>query len=781
MTNHLTGQESLTGKYDLEGKESVEGKNELERQKSSVENKLGSSKDLLVEIGAEEIPAGYIVPALEAFKDSLLKSMDKFRIEHGEAQIFGTPRRLAVIVNDVSDTQKAQTATLIGPPASAGFDKEGLPTIAAYKFAEKAGVSIEEIKIVETEKGNYLSAVKQERCESTATILESDLPELILSIPFPKSMRWGDLAISFARPIISILALFGETPLKFSIGTSTPLSKNIESSDFVFGHQFMYPGKFKIPSASDYKKVLKDAGVIVDIQERKALLREKIEAVAKENDSTILQDEELIDIVTNLVEYPWPVLGRFDEKFLEVPDEALITAMREHQKYFSLTDKNTDLTDKRGALQPCFIAVNNTCTKDMGVVAKGHEKVLRARLSDAQFFYKVDLESTMDQFAEKLKKVTFQAQLGSMFEKRERLVKLVSYIVDLLNPENDKESNNAAHKEKSGKVDYTVLKENVIRAAQICKADLVSQMVIEFTKLQGVIGRVYAEKGGENKEVANAVEQHYKPVHSGGELPDNMTGKIVSIADKIDTICGCFSIDLVPTGASDPYALRRQSIGIIQIMIASNFTFSLKRLVEKSVSLYLSDVQKQAEPEKDKVVTDNVLGFIKARMSNMLVDQGNSKEAVASALSVGFDNLPDTLLRIKALDVLRQAPDFEPLSAAFKRVVNILKKSEVSQNKTDENRVGVQRLEVDQSLFLSDAEHSLYSASKKLSERVQGFIAKEDYDSALKDIASLRPEVDSFFDDVMVMVEDKAVKNNRIALLSTVASIFQNIADFSQI
>lgn len=717
-------------------------------------------KDFLVEIGAEEIPAGYIVPALEAFRDNILKFLDKFRIEHGDAQIFGTPRRLAVIVKDVAENQRTQTTTLTGPPASAGFDKEGKPTIAAHKFAEKAGVSIDEIKIVGTEKGSYLTALKQEKCQSAVGILESTLPEIILATPFPKSMRWGDLSISFARPIISVLALLGETLLNFEIGTPTPLSQNIKSSDFVFGHQFMYPGKFKISSPSEYKKVLRDAGVIVDIEERKALLREEIEAVAKENGSTILKDDELIDIVTNLVEYPFPVLGRFDEKFLEVPDEALITAMREHQKYFSLIDKD-------GKLQPCFIAVNNTRTKDMGVVANGHERVLRARLSDAQFFYKVDLESTMDQFADKLKKVTFQAQLGSMFEKRGRLVKLVSCIVDMLQ---------ADKKADQTEMDAQTLKTNTVRAAELCKADLVSQMVIEFTKLQGIIGRVYAEKWGETKEVANAIEQHYRPIHAGAALPDTVTAKILAIADKIDTICGCFSIDLIPTGASDPYALRRQSIGILQIMMASNFTFSLTELVKKSVALYVPDSVKQ------KSKTENVMSFIKARMTNMLVEQGHSKEAVASALAVGFDNVPDALLRIKALDVLRQAPDFEPLSAAFKRVVNILKKSETPiKVDTNEKTDVVSKAEVDESLFYSDSEKSLYSSSKKLSERVHSFIAKCDYDSALKEIASLRPEVDSFFDDVMVMVDDEAVKNNRIALLSTVASIFENIADFSQI
>ncbi|MBF0302035.1 MAG: glycine--tRNA ligase subunit beta, partial [Desulfamplus sp.] len=439
----------------------------------------------------------------------------------------------------------------------------------------------------------------------------------------------------------------------------------------------------------------------------------------------------------------------------------------------------------------CFIAVNNTLTKDMGVVANGHERVLRARLSDAQFFYKVDLESSMDQFAEKLKKVTFQAQLGSMFEKRRRLVKLVSYIADMISQSQEQQNKSGRDQAERAdrEIDYKTLKTNLIRAAQLCKADLVSQMVIEFTKLQGVIGRVYALKGGENQEVANAIEQHYRPIHSGGELPDNLTSKILAIADKIDTICGCFSIDLIPTGASDPYALRRQSIGILQIMMASNFTFSLSRLVQKSVSLYLSESDNgnnsdEANSESSKTITHNVMGFIKTRMSNMLVEQGHSKESVASALAVGFDNMPDAVLRIKALDLLRQAPDFEPLSAAFKRVVNILKKADVTPKADMTEKQGVyvsQKIEVDEALFYSDSEKSLYAASNRLSDRVQSFISQNDYDSALKEVASIRPDVDRFFDDVMVMVDDEAVKNNRIALLSRVAAIFENIADFSQI
>ncbi|MBF0200229.1 MAG: glycine--tRNA ligase subunit beta [Desulfamplus sp.] len=731
--------------------------------------------NLLIEIGAEEIPAGYIVPALQAFEDSFLGALDKNRIEHGRARVFGTPRRLALMVMDVADEQRAETSTITGPPAGAGFDRDGNPTIAAIKFAEKAGIPVSDIKVADTPRGQYLTAERREACGSSEKIITEMLPEIILGIPFPKSMRWGDMDISFARPIISLTALFGDRPLEFSLG-------NINSSNKVFGHPFMYPGTFAVPQPSMYQDVLREAGVVADMEERRTMLLDKVRSVAAGSGSRLLEDEELLDTVTNLVEYPYPILGRFDEEFLVVPDEVLITAMREHQKYFSLVDE-------KGSLKPFFIAVNNTMTRDMELVARGHEKVLRARLSDAKFFYEVDMESTMDQFAEKLKKVTFQARLGSMFEKRERLIKLSAFIVDNLPEEVLPEG-----------TDTGILGADITRAAQLCKADLVSQMVIEFTNLQGTMGRIYALKGGENSEVADAVESHYRPTHSGGWLPATLTGQLLAIADKMDTICGCFSIDLVPTGASDPYALRRQSIGILQIILASGFTFSLEKIVEKSVALYFPNSKRQyvAEKNRETDTVSAVLEFIGTRMTNMLLEQGYSREAVSSALSVSFDNVPDTLSRVKALDLLRQAPDFEPLSSAFKRVVNILKKEgvpqkkeEVSQKKEEvpqkkeevpqKKEEVPQGFQVDPSLFESQAENTLYTSCRDVAARVNAHAAGGDYEAALREIAAIRPDVDCFFDDVMVMVDDHALRRNRLALLVSVASIFENIADFSKI
>ncbi len=723
--------------------------------------------DLLIEVGAEEIPAGYIVPALEAFREKVLNCLDTARVDCGKALYFGTPRRLALIVNDVAEQQRPEKMTMTGPPERIGFDENGNPTIAAEKFAQKAGITLEKISVKETDKGRYLCAVREEKCQSAASILQEELPRLILDIPFPKSMRWGDLSISFARPIISVTAILGDMPLDFTVG-------NIKAEPYVFGHEFMAFEKFKIRNASEYLFVLRKAGVIADMEERKKLLVEEIERAAMSVDSRILKDDKLVDIVTNLVEYPYPVVGKFDDEFLELPDEVLITAMREHQKYFALTDEN-------GKLTSCFIAVNNTKARDMELVAKGHGKVIRARLSDSKFFYKVDNESTLDDFSEKLKSVTFQAELGSMFEKRQRLIRLCRYLSEVAvfgdkSTEDDRPGQDYSGS-GSGKDDTNVnsdLEENLIRAAEICKSDLVSQMVIEFTKLQGIIGRTYALNQGENQEVATAIEEHYMPVYSGGALPRTQTGKLLAIADKIDTICGCFFAGLIPTGASDPYALRRQAFGIIQIMLDAGFKFSMEHLVDQGLLPY------EVDSEKRLILLAKIMDFFKKRMVNMLVvDHGFTKEAVNAAVSVSFDDIPDAFLRVKAIDALRKAADFEPLSISFKRVVNILKKAGRFDDtvKSDEYSA----VNIDKELFESDSEKELFSQCISVSSIIVNYTRNGNYDEALKKIAELRPFIDKFFDDVMVMTDDEALKNNRISLLSFIAGLFGNIADFSMI
>ncbi|PQP33133.1 glycine--tRNA ligase subunit beta [Desulfobacteraceae bacterium SEEP-SAG10] len=687
---------------------------------------------LLLEIGTEEIPAGYIEPALNVISSMLLQKMTDARIDHGSARIFATPRRLAVEVKKVAAKQKSLISEVVGPPEKVAFNEKGQPTVAAKKFAEKVGVSVNALIVKDTNKGRYLCAKVSERGLPTRTLLKNILPEVILSTPFPKTMKWAELDIQFARPIHSILALLGEKVIPFTLG-------DIKSGKYTYGHYFMNNTKVKISSPKDYIKTLRSAKVLVDLQGRKKSLEKEIEKAAKKVGGKILPDDELVEIVKNLVEYPVATVGKFDKEFLEVPSEILITAMREHQKYFAVIDN-------KGNLMPCFVAVNNTRTKDMNLVATGHEWVLRARLADAQFFYKSDLEYSSKDRVEKLKGVLFQAKLGSMHEKIVRLQKIGGVLADNVEKGSD-------------------LEKHVTRAAWLCKADLVSHVVVEFPKLQGIMGRVYASVTKEPVAVATAIEEHYRPIYSGGELPETRAGAILAIADKIDNICGFFSVGLIPTGASDPYALRRQGIGLIQIMLNKNFSFSLKGMIEKSLKLYgVKGVRKLRE------IADPVNTFIQNRMTHLLAEEGFSKDVIQAVVSVSVDNVPDVWNRARALQNLKTVPDFEPLVVAFKRVVNIIKKVK-----------GFKAKPIKENLFEHDSESALYSAYQAVKDNVSVNLEKGDPGQALHEIASLRGPVDAFFDGVLVMAKEAKIRSNRLSLLKHIADLFETIADFSKI
>ncbi len=698
---------------------------------------------LLLEIGTEEIPAGYIKPALRALALKLQQEMAAARVEHGPARIYGTPRRLAVKIEKVAAKQLPLKTELTGPPVRVGIDASGKPTTAAKKFAEKAGVKVDRLTIKDTRKGAYLCAVKQERGLATRTLLKDILPRVVLGTPFPKTMRWADLEIAFARPIHSILALLGSRIIQFKIG-------NINSGRYSYGHPFMRPGKIKIDSADDYIKSLTSAQVVVDLDVRRKAVEHEITKAAKEVRGSILPDEELVDIVNNLVEFPVAVAGKFDDTFLELPDEILITAMREHQKYFAVINKSKKLL-------PHFIAVNNTSARDMKLVAKGHERVLRARLADAQFFYESDLEVSNDTRLEKLKGVLFQAQLGTMYDKTQRVAKIGKFITK------------AADIGLFGEKQENELKSQISRAAKLCKTDLVSQVVGEFPKLQGVMGRVYAAIAGELSTVSTAIEEHYRPAYSGGPLPDTIAGSVLSIADKIDSICGCFSAGLIPTGASDPYALRRQGIGIIQIMNEKGFSFSLRKLIRKSLQQF--DLKGSGELND---LTQKVYTFLQNRIIQLLADQGYAKDAIKAVVEASIDNVPNIWSRLEALESLKAKPDFEPLAVAFKRVGNIIKKSGKSEE-------GGTPDEVQENLFEHESESALLAAFKKVEKRVSDAVEKGLFEKALLDIATLRGPVDAFFDGVMVLAEDKNVRRNRLALLGHIAALFGKFADFSKL
>jgi glycyl-tRNA synthetase beta chain len=689
-------------------------------------------KTLLLEIGAEEIPAGYIQPALQALSENLVKKLSAHRITCGTTRTFGTPRRLAVEISDVSEKQDSITSKVMGPPVKVGFDENGQPTVAAQKFAEKVGLPVSRLTTQETPKGSYLCAKVTERGVTTKTILKKVLPQAILSVPFPKTMRWSNMSLAFARPIISILALLGEQIIPFQL-------ERLKSGRWTYGHSTMAPKKLKLKSSLEYIETLRSAQVIADFEERKQLVSKGIADATKEAGGNILEDPELLDIVTNLVEYPVAAAGSFDKSFLELPREILITSMREHQKYFAVTDRQENL-------MPFFVAVNNTRPKDLSLVKKGHERVLRARLEDARFFYRSDLTDSMDTWREKLQRVLFQAKLGSVYDKVERIIKLTDFLCNYLSVENETTA-------------------QALKAATYCKADLVSQVVGEFPKLQGIMGRVYAQAAGMPTDVATAIEEHYRPLYSGGKLPETLIGAMVAMADKIDSICGCFCVGLIPTGAADPYALRRQSIGILQIILSQDLAIPLGSLIDASVALF-SEKQNMSS----KNISEEVLTFFKNRMAHLLSEDGFSKDVIASVLSTPVNQIPHVWAKVAALEALKNRPDFEPLASAFKRVVNIIKKADPLEGQ-----------KVEENLFETPSEASLYTTYQKVKQTVLEALDRGQFEKALLAVASLRKDVDEFFDAVLVMAEDKRIRENRLGLLRCIADLFSKLADFSKI
>jgi glycyl-tRNA synthetase beta chain len=690
-------------------------------------------KPLLIEIGTEEIPAGYIKPALIAFSKSLTERLQQLRVDCGQARVYGTPRRLTVYVDKVAMRQHTVVSELTGPPEHVAFDDNRQPTVAARKFAEKAGVPISKLELKQTEKGRYLCARVTEKGKSTQWVLRQILPDIFSSIPFPKTMRWADQKTVFARPVHNLVVLLGERAVSVAFA-------GVKSGRYTFGHRFMSPGKIRLQSPSQYLKALEDAWVLADMDKRRSMMEKAMGQAVKQTGGMILKDPELVEENSHLVEYPEVVLGHFDEKFLEVPRQVLVTAMREHQRYFAVVDDRDDIMAH-------FIAINNTRARNMAVVAAGHERVLRARLEDARFFFHADLKTSMDQWVQSLKTVIFQAELGSVYDKTVRIQKLAGFFARALD------------------LDDTI-SAWLDRAAFLCKADLVSHVVNEFPKLQGVMGRIYAERSGEPGGVAEAIEEHYRPVFSGGQLPSQATGAVLALADKIDTICGCFCLGLIPTGASDPYALRRQAIGIIQIAIDRGFGFSVSQVVHASIDMLASD------KTKTKDIADEVCRFFDNRMAYLLEEKGISKDLAAAVISASSDQITDVWQRADALQKLKSERDFKSLAAAFKRVVNIIRKADPADTRD---------LTIKPELFSDSAEKALYKTCMKARQDVSGHISSGDMNAAFGAMAAIKPDVDAFFDSVLVMDDNSDIRRNRLALLQQISEMFARLADFSKI
>ncbi len=683
---------------------------------------------LLFEIGTEEIPAGYIKPALTFMEQAAQAKFKELGLGFGRVQSVGTPRRLTLAVDGLQESQQDSRREHIGPAKKAAFDTDGNPTKAAMGFARSRGVAVADLAVVDTAKGEYLMAVEEVKGVATHELLPGLLDELLRSIPFPKSMRWADGSLSFARPIQWLLALYDGKVVNFTV-------ENVQSGNTTPGHRFMAPEPEEVRDFDQYLELLAEKSVIADPAKRRGLVIEEVQKAVRERvgeSGKPVLDDALIDTVTNLVEIPWGVCGSFDEKFLALPDEALITSMREHQKYFPVVDED-------GNLMPVFVAVNNTDIKDRELAVSGHERVLRARLEDGLFFFNEDKKKTLASRMDDLSGIIFQNKLGTMAEKSERIAALASYLADLLDPS---------------------LKEDAMRAARLAKVDLLTEMVGEFPSLQGIIGRDYALLDGEKPAVASAIHEHYLPVRAGGELPTSLLGAIIGLADRMDTMVGCFAIGERPTGNKDAFGQRRLAIGLINIIRSRNLSLSLKDLARKALAEYAGKV----DPDEDTL--DQLLAFIRLRFENDLIAAGMKQEVVEAATSVDFDDLTNCLARIEALDTMRGHEDFAVLAGSFKRIRNIIK----------DNR----ETTVDESLFAEKAERELFTTLTAVREQVQPMIEDRDYSGSLATMLAMKEPVDSFFDDVMVMVEDQAVRANRLNLLTALGAMVRQVGDISR-
>ncbi len=685
------------------------------------------SAELFLELGTEEIPAGFIPVALKNLQQLLCQELEQARISFGEVRTFATPRRLAIAVSDVALLQQRQELEITGPPARIAFDKDGNPTKAAEGFARTNGVAVEDLQRIETDKGEYLFVSKVIEGGETKTELEQILPRVIGNLSFKKSMRWKDLDVRFARPMHWIVAVFNGDVVPFTFGDLT-------SGHSSRGHRFMAPGEFTVSGVADYLEKAEQHHVIPEISKRREIITAQLAELAQKLGGQLNPDDELLEEVSFLVESPQALAGSIEEKFLQLPPELLITSMREHQRYFTLVDD-------QGKLLPHFITIANTHAKDPQVVISGNERVLRARLSDAMFFWQEDQKVPLESRLEALKKVVYQAKLGTSFEKVERFTKLAVGLAEQFAPE---------------KVEQTR------RVATLAKCDLETGMVCEFPELQGVMGREYALLEGEDPAVATAIYEHYLPTQAGGQLPSDDLGAFVSLADKIDTICGCFSVGLIPTGTADPYALRRSAIGVLAIILDRSYPISIPELVAQSVELLDAKRQRPA----DEVIAD-VVRFIRQRLVNMLSGETYPADVIDAVLSASFSDPVDALERIKALSALKNRDDFESLAVAFKRVGNIIKE-------------GLDQ-PVDPALLSDQYEQALFAKLQEVQADVAKLVAEQNYAQALDVVAGLRKPVDDFFDSVMVMVDDEAVKNNRLALLTGIAGLFRGIADFKKI
>ena len=681
------------------------------------------SKDLLLEIGTEEIPAHAMPGILSQLKENAAKSLKELRLSYGAIRTLGTPRRTALLVTGLDEKQPDVSSENRGPSVAIAFDGDGNPTKAAQGFARGQKVAAEDLVV----KDGYVYAMVHEEGKSTGDLLQALLPELICGLSFPNNMRWADLEFKFIRPLRWIVALYDAEIIPFEVA-------EVKSGRISRGHRFLSQGDFSIADAKSYEKACEEQFIIVDQDKRKKMIREQIEACAKENGGQAEITGDLLEEVLYLVEYPTALCGRFEEKYLQLPPEAVITPMRDHQRYFPVKDG-------AGRLLPLFITVRNGGSEYLETVQHGNERVLRARLDDARFFFDEDRKKSLAQHMDKLKTVVFQEGLGTIFDKAGRLEKLAGEISDRL--------------AVSGQD-----KKNAMRAAQLAKADLVTGMVCEFTELQGVMGREYALLDGETKEVAAAIYEHYMPRFAGDSQPQSVAGRIVSLADKIDNIVATFSRGLIPTGSQDPFALRRQALGMVNMLIEAGYHVSLSTLV--AVAMDMLGMQDAAAREKMQA---DVADFMRLRLKNVLADAAIRYDIVDAVLG-NVDDIYAVYLRAKAVAKAMEQ-DMTRTIQAFVRAGNLAKKAETEG--------------MEEALFTVPEEKALYQAYVSTASAMESLLKGQDYLGALDDLEELAAPIDAFFDAVMVMDKDEKIRSNRLGLLKAIDQLINQVADFSKI
>ena len=681
---------------------------------------------LLFEVGVEELPSRFVSSTLDQIKNNLTKMFNENRIQFDDIKTYGTPRRLTFIVENISERQSNLEEEVKGPSKKIALDADGNFTKPALGFMKSKGLKEEDVVFKIVGKDEYIFGTIRQEGKETSEVLKTILPEAVKNVTFPKAMRWGGRNMRFARPIRWMVTLLNDKVFEIDL-------EGIKSSNVTKGHRFLGQSEFEVNSLEDYLTKLEENFVILDQDKRKELIRKQCIEVANSLGGEVEFDEDLLEEVTHLVEYPTAFYGEFNEDYAKLPKEVVTTPMQQHQRYFPVV--------KDGKLLPNFIAVRNGNDYRIDKVKAGNEKVLVARLEDALFFYKEDTKNSLESYTEKLKSVVFQAKLGTVYDKTLRIENLSSNIIDLLNLQQDKE--------------------DAKRAAKLCKSDLVTNMVFEFTELQGIMGREYAKVSGENEAVCEAIFEHYLPRFAGDILPKTNAGIALAIADKLDSIAGFFAIGIQPTGSQDPYALRRQALGVLNILMDSKIDIDLKELVKLSLDNYSN-----LEFNKEEVI-NSIMEFFKERIKNLFRDLGIRYDVIEAVLSSEINDISDMYLRANELNNWLNKDELVEMLTAFNRVSTLAQKA-ISSN-------------VNEELLKEEAEINLYKEFNNTKVKVKELLSDKKYSEALDCFASLRPSIDAMFDSVMVMDKDEAIKNNRLGLLKQIYDTMLSICDLSKI